>query len=59
MLRKGALYAGAGIGVVLVGYLAWRFVSQQKQAAGGEHKGSSGGGSGSGEASGDAGAGLE
>lgn len=51
MLRKGALYTGAGIGVVLVGYLAWRFVSQHKQAAGGEQQGGSGSGSG-GQASG-------
>lgn len=56
MLRKGALYAGAGIGVVLVGYLAWRFVSQQKQAGGGEHKGSGGS---SGDAGGEAAAELE
>lgn len=45
MLRKGALYTGAGIGVVLVGYFAWRFISQQKQAAGSSEQGSSGGSS--------------
>ncbi|PRW57931.1 mitochondrial Rho GTPase 1-like isoform A [Chlorella sorokiniana] len=52
MLRKGALYTGAGIGVVLVGYLAWRFVSQQKQAAVGSEQGSSSSGGSSGDGSG-------
>lgn len=47
MLRKGALYTGAGIGVVLVGYFAWRFVSQQRQAGASGEQGSGSGGSGS------------
>lgn len=56
MLRKGALYTGAGIGVVLVGYFAWRFISQQKQAAG---SGEQGGGGGSSSKGGEAGPAVE